>query len=231
MKLKVLSTGSIGNCYLLESETETLILDCGISFKDIKIGLDFDFSRVVGVLVTHSHSDHVKSAADFKKFGVDVWQPYMNEQKIQRRYFGGFEVNSFDVPHDDCPCVGYLIKCPDGSKLIYATDFEYIKYSFKKLRIQHALIECNYQQEYVNTEAINKSHIWRGHAELQTTKQIVQDNAYSLKNVILCHLSQGNANPYECIEEIQKVVNGANIDYARAGLDVELISEENEVNQ
>jgi phosphoribosyl 1,2-cyclic phosphodiesterase len=55
MKLKVLSSGSQGNCYLLETNTETLILDCGIPIKDIKIGLDFDLRRVSGVLVTHSH--------------------------------------------------------------------------------------------------------------------------------------------------------------------------------
>lgn len=29
MKLKVLSSGSVGNCYLLETDTETLVLDCG----------------------------------------------------------------------------------------------------------------------------------------------------------------------------------------------------------
>lgn len=55
MKLKVLSSGSQGNFYLLETNTETLILDCGIPIKDIKIGLDFDLRRVSGVLVTHSH--------------------------------------------------------------------------------------------------------------------------------------------------------------------------------
>ena len=55
MKLKVLSSGSHGNCYLLETNTETLILDCGIPIKDIKIGLNFDLRRVSGVLVTHSH--------------------------------------------------------------------------------------------------------------------------------------------------------------------------------
>lgn len=55
MRLRVLSSGSQGNCYLLEADTETLILDCGIPIKDIKIGLDFDLRRVSGVLVTHSH--------------------------------------------------------------------------------------------------------------------------------------------------------------------------------
>ena len=55
LKLKCLGSGSSGNCYLLSTETETLILDCGIPVMEIKKGLDFDLRRVSGVVVTHSH--------------------------------------------------------------------------------------------------------------------------------------------------------------------------------
>lgn len=55
MNLKVLSSGSHGNCYLLSTENETLILDCGMPIKEIKKGLNFDLRRVSGVVVTHSH--------------------------------------------------------------------------------------------------------------------------------------------------------------------------------
>lgn len=223
MTFKCLSSGSIGNCYLLECNNEILILDCGISIKDIRIGLNFDLSKVVGCVVTHSHKDHSKSVDDLKCMGIDVWQPYLDEKKIQRRYFGGFSITSFDVPHDDTDCCGFLIECQNGGKLLYATDFEFIKYSFKKMRVQHLLIECNYQKEYVNEEAENKSHILRGHAELRTTLNIVRDNSDSLKTVILCHLSQNNANPTECVAEVQKIVNPTvYVDYARKNFEIEL---------
>lgn len=55
LTLKCLGSGSSGNCYLLSTETETLILDCGIPIKEIKKGLKFDLRRVSGVVVTHSH--------------------------------------------------------------------------------------------------------------------------------------------------------------------------------
>ena len=55
MKLKCLGSGSSGNCYLLSTETETLILDCGVPIIEIKKGLNFDLRRVSGVVVTHSH--------------------------------------------------------------------------------------------------------------------------------------------------------------------------------
>lgn len=223
MKIKVLSSGSVGNCYLLEHNSEILILDCGISIKDIKIGLNFDLSKVVGCVVTHSHKDHNKSANDLKNMGIKVWQPYLYENKKQCNCFDGFMVRCFEVPHDDEPCCGFLVGCPNGEQLLYATDFEYIKYSFKKMGVQHLLIECNYQNEYVDNSAENKNHVLRGHAELQTTIGIIKDNIDSLKTVILCHLSRENANPIEMIEEVKKVVKSdVYVDYARRGFDVDM---------
>lgn len=226
MKIKVLSSGSVGNCYLLEHNSEILILDCGISIKDIKIGLNFDLSKIVGCVVTHSHLDHSKSVNDLKKMGIKVWQPYLYEvemAKVQRRYFGDFTIKNFSVPHDEVNCCGFLIENSDGEKLLYATDFEYIKYSFKKIGVQHLLIESNYQNKYVDNSAENKKHVLRGHAELQTTTGIIKDNIDSLKTVILCHLSQDNANPTEMVDEVKKVVKSSvYVDYARKGFEIEL---------
>lgn len=55
LKLKCLGSGSSGNCYLLSSETETLILDCGIPIMEIKKGLNFNLGGIKGVLITHAH--------------------------------------------------------------------------------------------------------------------------------------------------------------------------------
>lgn len=227
MNLKCLGSGSSGNCYLLEHENEILILDCGLSIKDIKIGLNFDLSKVVGCVVTHAHHDHDKSADDLKNMGIRVWQPYIDENKVQRRYFGGFMVRSFDVPHDNEPCCGFLIGCSNGENILYATDFEYIKYSFKKMKIHHLLIESNYQNKYVERSADNRNHVLRGHSELGTTLGIIEDNKDSLKTIILCHLSRNNANPIEMVDEVKKVVKSSvYVDYARKGLEIEFRTDE-----
>ena len=167
-------------------------------------------------------TDHSKSVNEFKKLGIPIWQPYLEREKMQQRYFGGFVIRSFDVPHDDVECRGFLIICPNYDKFLYATDFEYIKYSFKKMRIQHMLIECNYQNKYVDKVASNREHVLRGHAELHTTLGVVKDNADSLKNVILCHISNANGNPYEMVEEVQKCVKNANVDFAEKGKEFSL---------
>lgn len=56
MKLKCIATGSTGNCYTLTSDSgETLIIDCGISIKEIKKGLDWNIRGIKGVIISHTH--------------------------------------------------------------------------------------------------------------------------------------------------------------------------------
>lgn len=56
MKLKCIATGSTGNCYTLISNSgETLILDCGISIKEIKKGLNWHIRGIKGVIISHTH--------------------------------------------------------------------------------------------------------------------------------------------------------------------------------
>ena len=73
MELKVLATGSKGNCYILtSSKKEKLIIECGIGIKKILEGLEFDLNGVCGCLVTHEHKDHSKSIKDIAKRGIEV---------------------------------------------------------------------------------------------------------------------------------------------------------------
>ena len=55
MKLKVLASGSKGNCYILESPTGVLLIEAGIPWKEILKGLDFNLKGVVGCLISHEH--------------------------------------------------------------------------------------------------------------------------------------------------------------------------------
>lgn len=56
MKLKVLATGSQGNCYILGTENEKIIIDLGINFEVLKKEVCFNFNTVLGVLLSHAHS-------------------------------------------------------------------------------------------------------------------------------------------------------------------------------
>ena len=239
MKIKCLASGSSGNCYLLENEKECLILDAGIPIKQIKQGLDWDISKVVGVCASHAHSDHSKAVKNFKNMGVPVFAPYKIKSLPIKALvsYGKFRVTAFALTDKDgnfkhtnadgseCPCYGFLITHPDMGRMLYITDTEFVKWKFKN--INHILISCNYQNKYKDDDGAKRSHVLRGHMELETVKGFVEaNNSNELTNVILCHLSQDNAEPIECVEEVQKVAGiGIYIDYARAGLEIELNKE------
>jgi phosphoribosyl 1,2-cyclic phosphodiesterase len=55
LNLKVLSSGSVGNCYILKARDKILLLEAGVSIKKIKEGLNFRLKEVIGCLVSHEH--------------------------------------------------------------------------------------------------------------------------------------------------------------------------------
>ena len=84
MLLKCVNTGSQnGNCYILENDKEALILDAGVRYKDVLKALDYNISKVTGLLLTHEHGDHVKSFKDFVRSGMPVRVPVDPETLCQ----------------------------------------------------------------------------------------------------------------------------------------------------
>lgn len=223
MILKCLGSGSSGNCYLLSTETETLILDCGIPIREIKKGLDWDISKVVGVLCTHAHLDHAKSVKDFENMGIRVWKPYHESNLTDCMKFCSFSVQCFPLPHNGTPSFGFYINV-DGQKILYLTDYEYCKFNFKSLAVNHIICECNYQKELVERDLPNYEHKIRGHCSLETCKSFIASNkTYALRTVILCHMGAETTIAEECLSEVQNVVGeGVSVFLARKGLEIEL---------
>ena len=174
-------------------------------------------------------TDHSKSVAEINKMGIPVFAPYESLDRIEAdekvmlaEKFGNFIIRAFQLPHNGTRNCGFLIEV-DGQKILYMTDFEYCTYVFAKQKVNHILIECNYQQELVDRDLPNYEHKIRGHCSLDTCKEFIKVNATdSLQTVIMCHLGQETTEPEECIAEIQKIVPGANVCVAERGLEVEL---------
>jgi metal-dependent hydrolase (beta-lactamase superfamily II) len=64
--LRILGSGSGGNCIALEEDGAVLLLDAGFSAREIEArasACDLDLARLVGIAVTHEHGDHSKGAA------------------------------------------------------------------------------------------------------------------------------------------------------------------------
>lgn len=233
MILRCIATGSSGNSYALIDGKSILLLDLGVSAKEIKRAIDYRISDVVGAVVTHQHQDHSKAVTDFEKMGIPVFAPYKNLETMD---FNGWQgtIQSFDLTDlngkwmhtnadgSECPCYGFLITHPNMGRLLYITDTELVKWRFKG--INHILISCNYIKDNLDDENLAKrNHVLRGHMELETVKEFVRANATdSLQNVILCHLSADNSDADRMVSEIQKIVPRANVCVAERGLEVEL---------
>lgn len=52
-RLKVLGSSSKGNCYILDSNGEIIIIELGLSFAEILKGLNYKINDVAGCLVSH----------------------------------------------------------------------------------------------------------------------------------------------------------------------------------
>ena len=226
MNIRVVGTGSRGNTYLLNAESETLVLDAGMPFKTVKIAMGFDVARISGVLISHMHGDHAKYAREYEKAGIPVIRSYEAEgygaeSLTEHHRLGGFDVMSFPCIHD-APCVGYRIHHPEMGKMVYATDTEYVKYRFRDTSV--ILIEANWSEEYVNKDDPRWGHILTGHMSLQTALDCIKSNDNPmLKNVILCHLSELNASPKDFKAAAEAVVGDkVRVDIAEKGKVIEL---------
>ena len=66
MRFATLGSGSAGNAALIEHAGTALLIDCGLSWRQVECRaarLDFDLTTLRAVLVTHEHDDHVGGVA------------------------------------------------------------------------------------------------------------------------------------------------------------------------
>ncbi len=64
MRIKMLASGSTGNCCYIETNDSKMLIDCGISKKQIDyelLQLDVLFSDINAIFITHEHEDHIRS--------------------------------------------------------------------------------------------------------------------------------------------------------------------------
>lgn len=183
-----------------------------------------------GALLTHDHGDHAKSYRWLFQNGIPI---FTNDEtaehfeiisgekmagKPERIPFevGSFRIVPFYLPHTTrdkdtgalipCQNFGYLIQVGD-EKLLYMTDFEYCRYNFKNQKINYILLECNHMDDLMDSNSANYAHAIKGHSSLSVVRSFVKVNKTpDLRNVILCHLSNENADPDRMKQEIQEVV-------------------------
>src|SRR6266705_4688947 len=72
-----LNSGSNGNCYYIGNETEAILIDAGISCREIEkrmMRLGLSIQKVKAVFISHEHTDHISGLEVLtKKYRLPVY--------------------------------------------------------------------------------------------------------------------------------------------------------------
>ncbi len=144
IEVQALASSSKGNCYRVTDGSTSILLECGISYREIQKGLHFKMSEVAACLVTHEHNDHCKAIKEVMKAGIDCYMSKgtaeaigvsshrIKNVKVKEAFqVGTWTILPFDVEHDVSEPLGFLLTNKVGDKLLFATDTYYVKYRFK----------------------------------------------------------------------------------------------------
>jgi phosphoribosyl 1,2-cyclic phosphodiesterase len=223
MEIKVLASGSRGNCYWVTDGSSPILLECGIAWKKIQQGLSFRASELAGCLVTHEHKDHCKAARELMAVGVDLYASagtlaalgLASHRAHTVRHgaqfqVGGWQVVPFGVEHDAAEPLGFLL-ASGGERLLYATDTYYLRPRFRSLT--HIMIEANYAADILaaNVESgavpgALKDRVLQSHMSLEHLKDFFQANDLSrVREIWLLHLSDGNSDAERFRHEVQEL--------------------------
>ena len=235
MKLKVLASGSKGNSSLIICDDTKILIDIGLSYSRIKSHLEINnikIEEITALLITHSHSDHIKGLKTFlKETSIKVYIPeemYDELKEVlpkERCIFINdcFNINNVNIElihtsHDTDFSVGYIFEYKNRT-LVHVTDTGYINRKYlKKMEDKNVyLIESNHDEtmlmdgpypRFLKERVISD----RGHLSNKTTagylKKITTENTNC---VILAHISEKNNTKDLAYQESKEVLKDKNI--------------------
>lgn len=152
MRTFSLASGSSGNCIYVEYKDTKILVDAGISCKqivDLLRDKDIDINSINALLVTHEHSDHIKSALSVsKKFDIPIYtnqdtfkyilgksrSKTISSDSVRHHLIqtgdcfdiGDLFIHSFKLSHDAIDPVGFRIES-DNASLSILTDCGEVK--------------------------------------------------------------------------------------------------------
>lgn len=227
MRICSLASGSSGNSLYIESRDTKVLVDAGISVRQIGIRLNrlgVELSDLDAVIVTHEHSDHT---AAIPKIDIPVHVAsatyHLWQNKVSRlREFDSdtaftikdLLITPFSVPHDALDPVGFTVESQKGEKVGIVTDIGSVTQLVKeRLRGSNILVmEFNHDNDILlyshypwDLKQRIKSRL--GHlSNLQASELLSDLIDWKLRHVLLAHLSQVNNRPEVAFNSASNVV-------------------------
>lgn len=217
LRFSVLGSGSTGNSTLIECGTTRILIDAGLSAKQITSRLEsigIDPASISAILLTHEHGDHTRGLKSFiKKHSTPIYATaetahVVKESNIDDAEWITFEagqafsinhlsVSSFSIQHDAVDPVGFVVS--NGVfRFGLLSDIGYVTQSVKHhLKNLSALfVEANYDEELLELDTKRpwsiKQRIASRHGHLSNNQvdELIRDIGHSsLSHIVFGHLS------------------------------------------
>lgn len=169
MELCSVASGSSGNCIMVGSDRNRVMIDTGISGKRIENGLNefgYTTSDMDGILITHEHSDHIKGLGVVaRKYGLPIYATEGTKNailttksvgKIDEELFhvihpdeefgiGELVIEPVAISHDAAEPVAYIVKKEEKSVGVITDLGKYDEYIVDKMHgLDVLLLEANH---------------------------------------------------------------------------------------
>ena len=221
-----LNSGSNGNCYYIAGENEAVLVDVGISCKEIEkrmARLDLPVEKIKAIFITHEHIDHTYGLASFlKKYNVPVYisrQILLQGMKIPADLIQSFTAHeavkigeliiiAFPKLHDAVDPFSFMITCKNVNAGVFTdigTACNNVKNYFRQCHV--AFLETNYDTEMLQNGNYplslkrrisgNKGHL----SNAQALELFLAHKPVFMTHLFLSHLSHNN-NRAEIVEEL-----------------------------
>ncbi len=234
MNFCILASGSKGNSIFVETEAVRILIDVGLSARQIENRLreiHVEPESIDAIVLTHDHNDHVRGVGVFaRRFNVPVYGHPQTLDNITHLLRGqetlvpwhepfriaDLHLTPFPLSHDSDPTVGYSID-HQGRRLVICTDLGVISSVVKEhvSRANALLLESNHDPELL----MQGPYPWHlkeriasrvGHLSNHNAGVLLREvwNGY-LERVILGHLSEENNRPTLALETVLDYVGNA----------------------
>jgi phosphoribosyl 1,2-cyclic phosphodiesterase len=224
VKFCVLASGSSGNAALLATEKTRILVDAGLSMKELGRRLESigeALADIDAILITHEHSDHVAGLpvlARNRNLRAVIYLSHLTEPSIDwgetrpsrleefqagaAFQVGDIAVQSFGIPHDAVDPVGFAFAA-EGVRIAIATDLGYVPESIKfhLKRTDLLLLEANHDLDMLKVGPYPWSVKQRvmsrvGHLSNKAMADfLIEDLDSSTHQLVLGHLSEHNNHP------------------------------------
>jgi len=216
-----LNSGSNGNCYYVGNEHDAVLVDAGISCREIEkrmVNLGLSMSRVKALFISHEHTDHIRGASVLsKKYRLPVYitpSTLQNvnihiEKNLQQIFtaneevsVGSLSIMPFTKYHDAADPYSFMVGY-NGIKIGVITDIGKVcEQVINHFRQCHAcFLEANYCEKMLEEGGYpiflkNRIRGGRGHiSNAQALELFLAHRPPFMSHLLLSHLSKHNNCP------------------------------------